>query len=368
MTQRGHQPDYFLIGLFAGLLLFGLVILSSASAPLGYQKFQDPYYFIKHQLLTGLLPGLILFVFFSRFHYQKLNKLAISFLIFSIVLLILVFIPGLQAEYGSARSWLNIFGFSVQPSEIVKLTFLIYLAAWLNNRGEQKVQDLHSSFVPFIAALSIISLLIILQPDLGTLSIIIVAAVTVYFVGGGNLRHLAAMGAAGLAAFLLLIKIAPYRMNRFIAFWSPGKDTQDVTYHLWQSLIAIGSGGFLGLGLGHSRQKFSYLPEVSGDSIFAIMGEELGFIFTCLFIILIIMLAYRGIQLAKNAPDRFSRLLVVGIIATISFQAFINMAGLLALMPMTGIPLPLVSAGGTAMMTTLASAGILVNISRFSKV
>ena len=365
---RGHQPDYFLIGIVAIWVLFGLVMLSSASAPISYQKFGDPYHSFKHQLITGVLPGLFLFLFLAKFYYEKLKKIAFPLLIGSIVLLVLVFVPGLGADYGtSASSWLNIFGFSIQPAELVKLAFIIYLAAWLNSRGEKKVQDFRSSFMPFVIVVGIISLLMVLQPDLGTLSIIIVTALVVYFIGGGSLWHLTVFCAVGLLGFLALVKVAPYRMNRFTAFLHPEKDPQGIAYHIWQSLIAIGSGGFFGVGLGHSRQKFSYLPEVTGDSIFAIMGEEVGFLFTTLFIVLILAFAYRGIYLAKNSPNRFARLLVIGIVAWLVFQSFINIMGMLSLLPMTGIPLPFVSSGGTALMISLAAAGILVNISRFSK-
>jgi cell division protein FtsW len=368
MKERGHQPDYFLIAITAVMVLFGLIMLSSASAPLAYQKYNDPYWIVKHQIITGLIPGLILFFFFSRFYYEKLKKIAFPLLIFSILLLLLVFIPGLRTEYGTAKSWINIFGFSIQPSEIVKLTFLIYLAAWLNSRGEKKVQDLRSSFVPFVSALGAFSLLIMLQPDLGTLSIIVIMALVVYFVGGGSLKHLAIICGIGLLGFFTLVKVAPYRMNRFTTFLHPESDPQGIAYHIWQSLIAVGSGGFFGVGLGHSRQKFSYLPEVSADSIFAIIGEEIGFFFSALFIILLLLFTYQVIKLAKQAPDKFSRFLVIGILAWLIFQSFINIMSMLSLLPMTGVPLPLVSSGGTAMMTTLAAFGILVNISRFSKI
>jgi len=368
MTYRGHQPDYFLISISLILVLFGLIILSSASAPAAYQKFGDPYYFVKHQLVTGLIPGLILFFFFANFYYEKLKKLALPLLIGSIVILTLVFIPGIRSEYGTARSWLNIFGFSIQPAEVVKLTFLIYLAAWLAGRGETRVRDFRTSFLPFIIVLGVISLLMVLQPDIGTLSIIILSALVVYFVGGGSISHLVAVAGIGLLGFLILIKATPYRLNRFVAFLHPEKDPQGIAYHVWQSLIAIGSGGLFGLGFGHSRQKFSYLPEPTGDSIFSIMAEELGFFVATFFVVVLLLLAYRCLKLAKGSPDRFSRLLVIGIISSLIFQAFINIAAMLSLFPITGIPLPFVSAGGTSLMVSLSAMGILVNISKFSKI
>lgn len=368
MSFSHHKSDYVLLGIIGALVLFGLLILSSASAPLGYQKFGDPYYFVKHQLITGVLPGLIAFFILARLPYQKLQKLSFPLLIASIVLLTLVFIPGLQLEHGDSQSWINVFGWSFQPAEVVKLFFLIYLAAWLAGRGERRVQDLQTSFLPFVGALGLISLLMLLQPDLGTLFIIVSTALVVYFVGGGNLWHLGAITSAGFLGFLVLVKIAPYRMNRFTAFLNPQKDPQGFSYQLWQALIAVGSGGWLGVGLGHSRQKFSYLPEVTGDSIFAVIGEEIGFILCTVLIVLLLFLAYRGMRLSQQAPDKFSRLLVIGIISWIMIQSFINIAGILSLLPMTGVPLPFISAGGTSMMSLLAAAGILANISRQSKV
>lgn len=367
MSLRGHQPDYGLIIGAGGLLLFGLIVLSSAGAPLGYQKFGDPYYFLKHQLLIGVIPGLIACYFLSRFSYTKLRALAFPMLLASLGLLLLVFIPGLAADYGTSRSWVSIAGMSFQPAELVKLTFLIYLAAWLTGRGERQVQDVRSGLLPFAVTLGAICLLMLLQPDVGTLSIIVGSALVVYFVGGGNLWHLASLGGVGVVGLLVLVKIAPYRMNRFTAFLHPERDPQGIAYHIWQSLIAVGSGGWVGVGLGRSRQKFSYLPEVTGDSIFAVMAEEIGFVFSALFVIALLVFIGRCIRLARQAPDRFSQLLVIGIVAWIGLQSLINIGAMLALLPITGVPLPFVSAGGTALFTTLAAVGIMINISRFSK-
>ncbi|MFA5076378.1 MAG: putative lipid II flippase FtsW [Patescibacteria group bacterium] len=368
MHGRGHQPDYILIALIAILVLFGLVMLSSAGAPISYQKFGNSYYYFTHQIITGLIPGLILFFFFSNYYYRKLREIAMPLLFISIILLILVFIPGLRTEYGTAHSWLNIFGFSVQPSEIVKITFLIYLASWLEQRGEHKIKDLHSGFIPFLTVLGVISLLMILQPDIGTLSVMIAMSLVVYFMAGGSTWHLLSLSGVGLMAFAVLVKISPYRLARFTAFLHPEKDPQGVAYHINQALIAVGSGGWLGLGLGHSRQKFAYLPEVTGDSIFAVIAEEIGFIFTVLVIILFLFLAWRGIKLAQAAPDKFAKLLVIGIVSWFIIQSFVNIGSVLGILPMTGLPLPFVSSGGTALMTCLAAAGILVNISRFCKI
>jgi len=363
--MHSHESDYTLVGIIGVIVLLGLVFLSSASAPLAYSQHGDAYFFVKNQILKGLLPGLVLFFFFCRFDYQKLKKLAFPFLIGTIVLLLLVFIPGIGSQSGTfARSWINIGGFSIQPSEIVKLTFLIYLAAWLEKRNEKKVKDIRYGLLPFLALLGTVAVLIVLQPDIGTLSIIIVTSIVVYFVGGGKISHLFGLGVVGVLGAFGAIKFSQHIRERFTVFLHPEIDPAGIGYHLKQAILAVGSGGFFGLGLGHSRQKFLYLPEVAGDSIFPVIAEEVGFFFSVLFIILFLALAWRGIKLAQETPDRFGRLLVVGIVVWIIFQFFINIGGMIGIMPMTGVPLPFVSYGGTAMMILLAAAGVMVNISK----
>jgi cell division protein FtsW len=363
------KPDYFFIGLVGVIIVFGLIMLSSASSAVAYNKFGDNYWYLKHQLLYGLLPGILAFLFFLKIDYRKLKIIALPLLIISVVALLLVFIPGLGASYGRARNWINIFGMSLQPAEIVKLFFLIYLAARLGEkREEEETKDSSSSFIPFISTFGLISFLIAAQPDLGTLSIIIVIAVSVYFAAGAPFSHLAIIGTGGIIMFLALIKVAPYRAARLLTFLNPSLDPQGVGYHINQALLAIGSGGFFGLGLGLSRQKFQYLPEVAGDSIFAIISEELGFLFAVGLIIAFVLLAVRGYRIAKTAPDGFGRLLAVGITSWFVFQAFINIGAMLGLMPLTGVPLPFISYGGTALTTCLAAVGLMGSISKYCKI
>jgi len=359
-----HKPDYVFIGLIGVIVVFGLVMLSSASSAVAYEKFGDSYWYLKHQIIFGLLPGLAVFFIMARTDYRKWKKYALPFLAVSVVLLFLVFIPGLGAGYGRAKSWINIFGVSLQPSEIVKLTFLIYLAAWLSGRREHDIKDTYSSFVPFVSILGIISFLMAVQPDIGTLSIIALISLVVYFAAGAPILHLGWISGAGALLFFILIKIAPYRAARFMTFLHPELDPQGIGYHINQALLAIGSGGFFGLGLGLSRQKFQYLPEVAGDSIFAVIAEELGFLFAVGLIIFFIFLALRGFKIAKSVPDGFGRLLAIGITSWFVFQAFINIGAMLSLLPITGIPLPFISYGGTALTVGLAAAGIMANISK----
>jgi len=363
-SSASHAPDWALVFIFCVLLFLGLVTLFSASTALGFQKFGDSYHFIKRQLLHGLLPGIVLLLIFAKVNYQFWKKLIMPLLAASIILLIIVFIPGIGANYGTAKSWINIGTFSFQPSELVKLTFLLYLATWLEKRGTHGVKDLYTGFFPFLFLLGLISGLMLLQPDMGTLAIIIFMCVAVFFASGAKLKHVAALLVAGVGAIYLLVLKSPYRIARLTIFLHPELDPQGIGYHINQAFLAIGSGGLFGRGFGLSRQKFQYLPEVTGDSIFAIYAEELGFIFCLLLIGLFIAFMWRGFKVAKNSPDQFGRLVAIGIVSWITFQALFNIAAMAGLLPMTGIPLPFVSAGGSALAITLAAVGILINISK----
>lgn len=358
------KPDYFFVGTFFFLLGVGMVMLSSASAVLSYQKFGTSYYYVIHQLLFGLLPGLILFYVASRIDYHTWRGIALPFLLASIVLLVLVFIPGIGFSYGGARRWIHIGPLLFQPSEVVKLSLLLYLATWLSSKGTKHVQNFAYGFLPFAVMTGAIALLIVMQPDVGTMGVIAAIALIMYFIGGAALHHIAIALTAGVTLLFILIRTAEYRFKRFVTFLSPDFDPLGIGYHINQALLAIGSGGLFGRGFGQSRQKFAYLPEVTGDSIFAVIAEELGFFFSVFFILLFIVLAVRGLKIARNAPDDFGKFIAVGVIAWIIFQAFINIAAMLSLMPLTGIPLPFVSYGGSALLVSLTAVGILVNISR----
>ncbi len=343
-------------------------MLLSASSPSGYAQFGDSYYFVKHQVIFGLIPGLGALFAFANVPYAFWRRHAWNLLIISIILLILVFIPGLSAGIGTARSWISVGGvFSVQPSEIVKLTFLFYLCAWLAARDRHSVRDVHSGFLPFMLALGTIMFLMILQPDVGTMAVIAAMSLVVYFVAGAPLGYVLGLVVAGFGALGLLISLAPYRVARFTTFLHPELDPQGIGYHINQALLAIGSGGLFGLGYGHSRQKFQYLPEVAGDSIFAVIGEEMGLIVSVLTIGLLVLFLWRVLKIAQAAPDAFAKYVVVGIAAWITIQAFVNIASMVALMPMTGIPLPFVSYGGTSLAVSLAAVGVVLSISKAGK-
>lgn len=357
-----REIDRPLVYSSAVIIVFGLVMLSSASSVIAYNTYHDSYYFFKHQLF-GLLVGLIGAWFFSRVDYHVWRKYALGLLIASIGLLLLVFIPGLSAKWGSSRSWINIFGYSLQPSEFVKITFLLYLAAWLEGR-KKKLGEVSGGLGPFLAVLGAIAFLMILQPDMGTLTVIALASLVVYFIGGGKIKHIVSIILLGLAALALMVNIYPYQANRFKCLMDPAYSPREYCYQINQSLIAVGSGGWFGRGLGASRQKFLYLPEAQNDAIFPIISEETGLIFSVILVALYLVLFYRGFIIAKNAPDDFGRILAMGIVSWIVFQAFINIGGMINIMPMTGVPLPLVSYGGSAMLVALSSLGILANISK----
>lgn len=363
-NKAPHKPDYLLSILIFILVVFGLIMVSSASVVQSFENTGDTYYYFKHQLVWGVIVGLVAMFIFSRIPYEKFKKIGGVMLVVTFVLLIMVLIFG--ATLGGSKSWFIIGGISMQPTEFVKLLFVVYLAVWLEKR-QAKLSDFKEGFVPFLILLGAISILIALQPDLGTLSIIIITAIIVYFVAGGRIKHILGLLAASVVAFFGLIKIFPHAATRFTAFLHPELDPQGIGYQINQALLAIGSGGVIGMGLGNSRQKFNYLPEASGDSIFAIIGEELGFVWVVALVLLFALVAYRGYKIAKNVDDTFGKLVAVGITSWIIFQAFINIAGILNLMPFTGIPLPFISYGGSSMLSILIATGILLNISRYTK-
>lgn len=358
------KPDAVFVGLLFVIVAFGFVMLTSASGPSAIQKFHDPYWYVKHQALFGLLPGVIAFVVASRVHYRVWRTLAVPLALVSFFLLLLVFVPGIGATWGTSKSWIHVGNYSLQPVEFVKLTFLVYLAAWFERRSSQEVADFSTGLVPFLAAVGVVALLLMLQPDLGSLLVIAGVAITVYFLAGAPFFHLAGLAAAGAGLIFLAIKAAPYRAARFMTFLHPELDPQGIGYHVNQAFLAIGSGGLFGLGLGHSRQKFLYLPEAVGDSIFAVAAEELGFIVIIGFFLLLLAFLLRGIAIAKAAPDKFSAYLVSGIVAWVFVQTLFNIGSMLGLLPLTGLPLPFISYGGTALMVLLGAMGIVVNVSR----
>ncbi len=360
------QPDKTLLFTVLALLSFGLVMIASAGVIYSQMRFGDGYYFFKHQLFYGVLPGFAVLYFFQKVDYRFWKKFAVPFFLIAIIFLMFVFVPGIGSRVYGASRWIQLGPFSFQPSEMLKLAIIIYLAAWFESKGTQKIKDVFEGLLPFLGIMGLIGFLIIKQPDMGTLFVIILTSFAIFFVSGAQMKHLFAMGTLGTFALWILIKLEPYRFDRISSFLDPGADPKGIGYQISQALLAVGSGGIFGLGLGHSRQKFNYLPEPVGDSIFAVIGEELGLVGGAILIVLFITLAMRGFRIAKNAPDTFGRLVATGITTWIVLQAFINIGANIALVPFTGIPLPFISYGGTSIIFLMAAVGILLNISKFS--
>lgn len=358
-----NKPDYILILIIFILVVFGLVMISSASVVSSRSDFGDSYYYLKRQFFYGFVPGLIGFLICQKIPYTKFKKWALPLFLFNLLLLALIFIPSLGAHYGGAKSWLKLGPISFQPSEIIKLTFVLYLASWFSTR-HNLIKDFKLVFVPFAILIGILTLFLILQPDIGTLGLIIFPAIVVYFLAGGSLKYILLMIAIGASGLYTLIKLAPYRLQRLLVFLNPKIDPLGIGYQINQALLAVGSGGLFGLGLGHSRQKFNYLPEVQGDSIFAIIAEELGLLGALFVAGMFVWLMIRCFSVARKTNDHFGQLIIYGFVAWIVGQTLINIGANLSLLPLTGVPLPFISYGGTALAVEMTAMGILVNISK----
>lgn len=345
------------------LLSTGIIMVFSSSAVTSAYNMGDAFYFLKRQLIWVSL-GLAGMVLLMGVPYKTWRQVAAPVLGVAVLLLILVLIVGVSAK-GSSR-WLGVGSLSFQPSELIKLAMVIFLAASLSSNPRQIGASFIQGLGPYLLLVGMVCGLILAQPDLGTA---VAIAGTTYFMlmaGGANWRHLLLLFLGGLALVGVAIMVAPYRMARFTAFLNPWADPQGNGYQTIQSLLALGSGGPFGLGLGHGKQKLYYVPEKHTDFIFAILGEELGFLGATLVVIAFFILLWRGFRTALNAPDAFGSLLAAGITTMIIFQALINMGVVTGLLPVTGITLPLVSYGGSSLIFTLAGIGILLNISRYA--
>lgn len=354
------KMDFWLLFVVFILCVFGLLMVYSSSAVVSIQEYGVSNFYFKKQLLW-LVIGLVVMGIFSAIDFRFWQKNALWLLLITIFLLIFVLL--FSEDVSGAHRWITIGGFTLQPSEICKLTFVLYLAAWLAKKREG-VLKFRSGFLAFVVIVVIIAFLIMKEPDMGTMSIIALAAVVMFYVSGASLTHLG-IGLAGVAGiFYLLIKSAPYRMQRFLVFLNPSGEKLGASYHINQAFLAIGSGGLWGRGFGNSKQKYLYLPEAHTDSIYAIVVEELGFLRALLVLAAFLFVAWRGYLIAKAAPDDFSRLAAVGITSWIIIQTLVNIGAMLGLLPLTGIPLPFISYGGSSLIVLLAAVGILLNISK----
>src|SRR3989338_3601767 len=348
----------FLKALYLSFL--GIFILFESSTYSALLAIGDKYYFVKNQLIW-LILGVVACLLISKIEFKKYYNIALPLLLSSLFLLVLVFVPGLGVKLKGAYRWINL-GFTVlQPSEILKITLTIYLAAWLSIKEKGRA-------LAFLMLVSLSVLLVIIEPDMGTAVVIGATATIVYFLSGAAYRDLVFILLLMLVGVLVLIKLEPYRMARLSSYQNlDHKDLTTASYHVKQILIALGSGGFSGVGFGNSIQKYAYLPESTTDSIFALFSEEAGFIGSTIVILMFGALSTLGFLVALRAPDLFGKLLAAGIVSFISIQAFINIASQVVLIPLTGIPLPFISYGGSSLIINFVSIGILMNIAKRRK-
>lgn len=334
----------------------------SASVVLSYQQFGYNYYYLNKQAVS-LVIGIFALIIGLRIDYRIWQKNAFGLFVVSLVFLIAVFIPGIGENLGGSSRWIHIGPLFFQPSELAKITFIFYLSSWISKKGDD-IKSFEKGFIPFIFITALTGLLIMKEPDMGTTLIIAAIAVSIFYTSGAKLNHIFAGLISAAGVFWILIKTSPYRLQRFLVFLDPNAKSLDAGYHINQALLAIGSGGWWGLGFGQSKQKYLYLPEVHIDSIYAIIVEELGFLRSGLVIIAFILLGYIGYRIAKTAPDNFSKLVATGITSWFVFQAFLNIATMLGAVPLTGVPLPFISYGGSSLIVLLFAVGVLMNISK----
>lgn len=360
------KPDIYLLIAIMLLLLVGIVMVYSSSHIWAEYKNADQFYFLKRQALFAGI-GLTFMFFLIRVPYHVWKNYAHIILFGCYLLLILVLIPGVGMVRGGAQSWIGVGAFSIQPSEFMKLGLIIYLAKFLSTH-QKLITSFKKGFFPSLMLVVSAFGLIMLQPDLGTGLVLVVTCMIMLYSAGAKLTHFFGLTFLGLVGFVLLIISAPYRISRMTSFLNPWEDPLGDGFQIIQSLYALGPGGLMGAGFGNSLQKYFYLPEPQTDFIFSIIGEEFGFFGGAFIIILFFILFWRGIMTAITAPDQFGQFLALGIVTMLAIQAIINISVVIGLIPVTGITLPFLSYGGSSLVLTLVSAGILLNVSRYSKI
>jgi cell division protein FtsW len=360
MFQRVDKPLFFtiIILLGSGLVIFG-------SAALGVLASNEIKFFavVKTQFVYAFLGGGTALCIGALVPYTFYKKYAYVLFALTLFVTVLVFIPGLSRYHGGAHRWIDIGPLSLQPSEALKFSFVVFIAYWCT-QYRNYFKDWKYGFLPYFITLIVVSAVLLAQPDFGTYMVIVGASFVTYFIGGARKRHIQYLVLSGVLGFVLLVLVRPYMLERVKTFFNNTHDPRGSSWQLNQSLIALGGGGLTGRGLGQSVQKFNYLPEPIGDSIFAVLGEELGFFGALYLIILYAIVSVRGYSIAKFAGDQFGRLLASGIVSIILIQSTLNVASMLGILPLTGIPLPLISHGGTALMVALFELGVLLNISK----
>jgi cell division protein FtsW len=361
------SPDFIIFLTVLLLLSIGIVMVFSSSQYAAYFEHKgDSFYYLRRQFFNTLV-SIFAMVFVMKMNYQKLKVLAKPALIVSFILLGLLLVGGVGIEHKGSVRWLGAGPFQFQPSEVVKLTMVMYLALFLSER-QHLIKSFKKGFIPPIALMGAACLLILMQPDLGTAVALAGTTFVMLWCAGARKSHMALLAAAGIALVVMAIVTEPYRMERFLAYLNPWEDPQDSGFQTVQSLLAIGSGGLLGLGLGAGRAKTFYLPERHTDFIFSILSEELGFIGGAVVIILFMLFVWRGLKIAVSSPESFGSLLAIGITSMVGLQAIINLGVVTGSLPVTGITLPFISYGGSSLVFSLAGVGLLLNVSRYAGV
>ena len=369
--------DYYIAGITIALIFTGILMLASISSVISQERFGNTTHYLFHQLMIGVIPGLILATICSIIPIKYFKKMAWVLILINLLLMILVFIPGLGVVSGGASRWINLRFFTFQPSELLKLTFILYIATWfssplrkINKEAKKNLfkrgENFKYTFVPFLAIGIVIAFLLAKQSDLSTLVVIAASGGIMYFSSGTPLWHILLMLLIGGGGFVTLIKLASYRMKRIIVFLNPEFDPMGIGYQIKQILIGIGSGGIIGLGLGMSNQKFGFIPQIMSDSIFAIFSEETGFLGSSLLILLFAGFLFRSFRIGNRSQDMFSKLFAYGFSSWICIQAFVNIGAMVGILPLTGIPLPFISYGGSHVAVELIGVGIMLNISKQS--
>lgn len=358
LQKQKLSVDKNLLILILTFLVLGLILIADASAPQSLNQYGDKFFFFKQQLQWSVLGVAALFVV-SKIHYSFWQKVATPIFFISVFLLMMVLLPHFGLKALGARRWISVGPVNFQPSEIIKLATVMYLA---------KVSSKNKKALSYFFPLALVAGLIMLQPDLGTTMVVVLIGMSQIFVSDVSLWYFLGAAASSVFGTILLILSSPYRRDRLTTFFEMTSDPLGKSYHIRQVLLALGSGGIFGVGFGASRQKYLFLPESSTDSIFAVVGEELGLIGATVIIGFFVYFLMRGLKIASNAPDKFSQMLAVGITAWIAGQAFLNIAAMVALIPLTGIPIPFLSYGGSSLVMILVACGILLNISKYGNI
>jgi cell division protein FtsW len=359
-------PDTLLFGAVASLVAIGLVMIFSASSAQAYADTHDTAYYVKHQVIY-LLVGLVVAYAAYRIDYRKLRAAAPYVLLLCMFALVAVLVPHIGVVVNGARRWIGAGMISLQPSEFAKLSIVLYLSAALSVRGE-RITSLAKGLFPVCVPVVLTAMFILVEPDMGTASLIVFTAFALFFAAGARIEHLLLILFVTVPPVVLTILTSPYKRARIFAFIDPWKDAQNTGFHIVQSLLALGSGGLMGVGLGESRAKFFYLPEQYTDFIFSILGEELGLVGTIAVIVLFVIFAYRAIRIAVAAPDRFGFFLASGCTAMIVIQAFVNIGVVTSSWPVTGVPLPFISFGGSSLIVCLVAVALIMNVGRHRRV